>query len=201
MNWYKKSQLNKEADGLLQALIGGIGITAIATMLGWTAPNVEKAIQENPKELLQQIQQVQEQEKIPIEKIEPTQNITIDKIWEIESSRGKDPNMDKNPSGARGHFQFLEATWDECVRRMGKDWDWWNGSMDYKKSSQVADFYLNTRIPELLNSRGIDDNINTRLAAYNWGIGNLSKAIDKYKNSWIQFAPSETSNYIIKYKG
>ena len=34
------------------------------------------------------------------------------------------------------------------------------------------------------------------LAAYNWGPGNLSKAIDRAGDNWISVAPRETQNYV-----
>lgn len=35
-------------------------------------------------------------------------------------------------------------------------------------------------------------------AAYNWGPGNLDKAIKNYGNNWLQYAPQETRNYVRK---
>lgn len=34
------------------------------------------------------------------------------------------------------------------------------------------------------------------LAAYNWGPGNLQKAITAHGDSWLQFAPQETQSYV-----
>lgn len=34
------------------------------------------------------------------------------------------------------------------------------------------------------------------LAAYNWGQGNLSEAINKYGDEWIKYAPKETREYV-----
>ena len=34
------------------------------------------------------------------------------------------------------------------------------------------------------------------LAAYNWGPGNLRKAIDKHGPDWLAFAPAETREYV-----
>lgn len=34
------------------------------------------------------------------------------------------------------------------------------------------------------------------LAAYNWGPGNLTKAIAKHGDNWMTFAPTETRNYV-----
>ena len=72
--------------------------------------------------------------------------------------------------------------------------------MDYEKSRQIADYYLNTEIPRLLKSFNIPDNIETRLGAYNWGVGNIKKLWAKYGEDWLKYSPTETQNYIVKYK-
>ncbi|GAH18133.1 unnamed protein product, partial [marine sediment metagenome] len=46
----------------------------------------------------------------------------------------------------------------------------------------------------------IPDTVATRLGAYDWGIGNLRKAWEKYGENWSNYAPGETQDYIIKYK-
>lgn len=122
-----------------------------------------------------------------------TSKIDIDKIWAIESSKGTDPSMGRSKAGARGHFQFMKATWDEMVKKMGVDWDWRDGSMDYEKSKTVADYYINTEIPRLLKHYKIEDTVENRLAAYDWGIGNL-----RY-NEWYD-STQETIDYIKKYR-
>lgn len=131
---------------------------------------------------------------------EETNKVSINKIWELESSKGKDPNMTKpNKSGALGHFQFLESTWKDVVARMKKDWDWKTDALDYDKSSQAASYYLNRYIPAMLKEKKVPDTIETRLAAYNWGAGNVSKAYRKEGNNWLSLAPKETKNYIKRY--
>ena len=39
------------------------------------------------------------------------------------------------------------------------------------------------------------------LAAYNWGLGNLGKAIAQYGADWISHLPAETANYLAKILG
>jgi hypothetical protein len=39
------------------------------------------------------------------------------------------------------------------------------------------------------------------LAAYNWGPGNLDKALDKYGQKWFEHAPRETQEYVVKGMG
>jgi len=123
--------------------------------------------------------------------------IDLDKIWFIESSRGK--NLWNKKSRARGHYQFIESTWNECVGKMGKDWDWWTCSMDKEKSEQVSNYYYNTEIPRLLKYYKIDDSIETRIACYDWGIGHLNKNWKKYKNKWVEHTKEETKKYIRDY--
>jgi soluble lytic murein transglycosylase-like protein len=36
------------------------------------------------------------------------------------------------------------------------------------------------------------------LAAYNWGPGNVQKAIQQYGSAWLSHAPAETQNYVAK---
>jgi len=128
-------------------------------------------------------------------------NINLSKIHKIESLSGKDPGAFKiNSKGALGHFQFLKGTWDQCVGAMGKNWEWEKGALDYNKSREVASYYFNRKIPSMLKEESIPDTLETRLAAYNWGIGHLSDSYKKYKDKWIKKAPSETKNYITKYK-
>ena len=216
MNWYKKAQLNKES-GIKSFL--GLSVISIAILLGISEFSVENKIKENPEGLAQEIRQTQEEKTHPkFEQfttnriLEPERdtkskevipeknqsiNMNLDKIVMIESSGGK--NNWNSESKARGPFQFVENTWNECVKKMGKDWNWWNDSMDMDKSRQVADFYLNDRIPYMLNYYKIPDNIETRIGAYDWGIGYLRKAWDKYQDNWLEYAPTETQDYVRKY--
>lgn len=39
------------------------------------------------------------------------------------------------------------------------------------------------------------------LAGYNWGGGNIDKAVKKYGNNWLSHAPTETQKYIQKILG
>jgi len=172
--------------------------------------DVQKEFEYNPQRVVQEIQQVQKnpqprmiqkpevQEK-PINPEHRSAHINLDKIWQIESSKGTDPNMGRSTAGARGHFQFLENTWNECVKRMGKNWDWYNGSMNYEISKQVADYYFNTRIPQMINYYNIPDTVKTRIASYSWGIGNLKNAWETHGKNWEEVVPGETRDYFIKY--
>jgi len=228
MNWYKEAQQNNWiitklvssfGTAAVLVLVGMYGLQGLSSQYQSNPQQIEqqaKQIAENPEQQTQ-IPQEATVEPIPdfqnITEEQPEQqiaepqvaepqksvNINIDKIWEIESSRGTNPNMDLNNKKARGHYQFLKPTWDECVSRMGKNWDWWNGAMDYGKSTQVANYYFNKRIPDMLNYYDITDSVDTRIAAYDWGIGKLLKVWKELGENWKSVAPSETKEYIEKY--
>ena len=127
---------------------------------------------------------------------EPATGIDIDKIVQIESSGRADA---VSPVGARGLMQFMKPTWDEITKKMGKDWSF-DEAFDPGKNRQVGVYYMNVEIPRLLKSYGIPDTTETRLGAYNWGIGNLQDAYEEYGDGWIEHAPEETQNYIKKYR-
>ncbi len=124
-------------------------------------------------------------------------NISMDKIYSIESSNN--PNA-VNPSGAKGYGQLMKKTWEDCVKEMGKNWNYDTDWMNKEKNKSVSEYYMNTKIPKMLKHYGIPDEIDTRLAAYNWGIGNLNNCYKEYKENWKKFIPQETKNYIIKYR-
>jgi len=100
----------------------------------------------------------------------------LDRIWSMESGRGK--NM-VSPVGATGHFQFMPATAKEYG--MSRE-----DTFDLGKSANAAGTYLS----KLLKKYGGD--VNKALAAYNWGPGN----VDKFGMGSM---PAETQNYIKKY--
>jgi len=130
----------------------------------------------------------------------PVQNkvvrIDMGKVASIESSG--DPRAVNPNTKARGLCQFMRPTWEEVVRKMGKDWTW-EDAFDPDKNLAAANYYMNKNIPAILRSFNIPDTIETRLAAYNWGAGNVRKAYRKYGDKWLEHAPMETKNYIKKY--
>ena len=71
-------------------------------------------------------------------------------------------------------MQIMRPTWEETVRKLGKDWSWEDAD-DPKKNRIVGTYYVNIAIPRMLNVHGIKDMPETRIAAYNWGIGKLKK--------------------------
>lgn len=61
---------------------------------------------------------------------------------------------------------------------------------DEKVNKKIAEWYVNTRIPQMLKFYGIKDCVRNRLWAYNAGIKRVIKGI----------MPKETKRYIEKYK-
>jgi soluble lytic murein transglycosylase-like protein len=112
----------------------------------------------------------------------------MDIIADIES--GRNPKAYNASSGAIGYCQILTcgalADYNNKFAIKIKPED-----LFYKTINlTVADWYMNTRIPEMLDYFEIEDTIDNRLAAYNFGIGNV-------KNK--KALPKETRNYIKKY--
>jgi hypothetical protein len=124
--------------------------------------------------------------------------VTIDMARIVAIESGGDPRV-VSPQGCRGLCQIAEGTWDECVRRMGGTWPWRDDAFDPGINRMVANYYINTRIPQMLKFYGIDDTIATRIAAYNWGIGRLLAAWGDHGEAWPNHAPAETQNYIKQY--
>jgi len=95
----------------------------------------------------------------------------LDRIWQRESNRGQDM---LSPAGAKGHFQFMDAT----ASQYGV-----TDPNDLGQSSEGAARYMR----DLLTQYGGD--LRKATGAYNWGPGNMSK----YGPSK---APAETQAYM-----
>jgi len=122
--------------------------------------------------------------------------VDMEALYDIESNHN--PNA-ISPKGARGIGQVVRETWNECASEMGVDWDYDSDSFDPQKNMRVSEYYLNVIIPRYLKHYDIPDTVETRLAAYNCGIGRLNKDYKQYGGSWKQGIPQETRNYIEKY--
>ncbi len=86
-----------------------------------------------------------------------------------------------NPkSGATGLFQLEPAT----ATMLGV-----TDSLDPAQNSQGGTTYL----AQLYSQFGSWD---AALAAFDWGPGNVSKAQAAYGDDWLDYAPSETQNYV-----
>lgn len=88
-------------------------------------------------------------------------------------------------AGAMGLFQLMPAT----AAEMGVD-----DPFDPLQNIDGGVRYL----AQQLNRFGALD---LALAAYNWGPGNLSKALAAYSGDWFHYAPRETQNYVTEILG
>lgn len=101
-------------------------------------------------------------------------------VWAQESRKG---NMKKSSAdGAKGHFQFMPGT-AKTYGISGREWD-------FDASSDAAARYFQWLL------KHYNGDHNKALAAYNWGNGNLDKAIKRYGNDWLSHAPKETQGYV-----
>lgn len=101
-------------------------------------------------------------------------------VWAQESRKG---NMKKSSAaGAKGHFQFMPGT-AKAYGISGREWD-------FDASSDAAARYFQWLL------KHYNGDHNKALAAYNWGNGNLDKAINRYGNDWMSHAPKETQGYV-----
>jgi hypothetical protein len=102
----------------------------------------------------------------------------LDSVWAQESGRGQ--HM-LSGAGAQGHFQFMPGT----AKRFGL-----TDPNDLGASADAASRYLHSNLVKF----GGDER--KALAGYNWGEGNVDKAVAQYGDQWEQHAPDETKNYI-----
>lgn len=101
-------------------------------------------------------------------------------VWAQESRKG---NVRKSSSdGAKGHFQFMPGT-AKAYGISGREWD-------FDASSDAAARYFQWLL------KHYNGDHNKAIAAYNWGNGNLDKAIKRYGNDWLSHAPKETQGYV-----
>lgn len=123
--------------------------------------------------------------------------IDIDKIVMIESSGNPDAYnrrsgciglMQINPQAAMLDFNYYHSK--QFTRQ---------DLFDPQINIRIGKWYISERIPTMLRHYGIPVTEETVIASYNWGIGHVKKW---HKRGMI-FAelPTETQNYIIKYRG
>jgi soluble lytic murein transglycosylase-like protein len=93
-----------------------------------------------------------------------------------------------SPVGAMGLTQFMPATWKEWSVKTGMAGD--PDPFNPEHSIAAQSMYMKWLLAYL------GDNIEHSLAAYNWGIGNVKKALKKRNGNWRASAPHETKNYV-----
>lgn len=186
----KRGIRNLATAGIIGAAAAGLGYQK-----GMQSKDAEGPVEEPPAvsapEVIETPPEEISKEEAPEEEA-PKKEVVIDmdKVASIESSNN--PDTPDSPAGARGWFQIMRPTWEEMVSKMGEDWSW-EEAHDAEKNKAVATYYFNEEIPRLLKHYNIEDTVENRLAANNWGVGNLNRlGIDK--------APQETIDYIEKYR-
>lgn len=95
------------------------------------------------------------------------------------------PKAKNSNSGAAGMFQFMPAT----AKGYGID------PYNVNQAADAAGKMLSGLIAKY------DGDVAKALAGYNWGGGNVDKAVKKYGDNWFSHAPSETQKYIKKILG
>lgn len=145
----------------------------------------------------------------PIEKRNSYDDIVIDpdKIkynQMIAESSGNANAISK--VGAKGLYQIMDGTYNDYVKATGEKGDLFNPEFNTK----VRDWYMDwLGKNKIVNTNGVSDFIKTarQLVAYNWGIGNLKKLLNKHQASgtdinnsldWLEGIPEETRNYVNK---
>jgi len=92
-------------------------------------------------------------------------------------------------AGAKGIAQFMPQTW-EGLQQQGVL------PQEAKPEDPIHSMNAQRFLMNHLYKRFGDTE--KALAAYNWGEGNLNKALRKYGDTWKDHLPSETSDYITK---
>ena len=121
---------------------------------------------------------------------------TMHRISTIESAHN--PNA-ISPAGARGQYQIMRPTWEECTELMGVSWDFDTDWKDPEKNRAVGEFYYYKRIPAMLKAYKVPVTQETCLACYNGGIGRVKNAYRKDPSNWKSHLPRETREYIVKF--
>ena len=87
-----------------------------------------------------------------------------------------------SPVGAKGLFQFMDATWAE--------WSPHASPFNPEASIKAGARYM----ANLLRSFGND--YRKALAAYNWGYGHVKDAVERLGGMWETALPAETASYL-----
>lgn len=96
-------------------------------------------------------------------------------------------------AGARGLMQFMPLTWEEWARG--------EHPFDVEQSIRAGCRYMRWLLRYLGDGHGVptvgEEQYERALAAYNWGIGNVSTAI-RSESPWRAQLPSETRSYLVR---
>jgi hypothetical protein len=125
-------------------------------------------------------------------------DMDMDIIAQIESSGN--PNAYNERTNAVGLYQItLPALRDYNMAHIRSGYDL-EEMYEPEKAYKVANWYMNNKIPRYLRHYNIEDTIENRIIAWNWGIGNLYRYHRQLRKCNVDSIPKETTNFIIKYK-
>jgi len=120
------------------------------------------------------------------------EEVNMDIVIQIES--GGNPNAYNKDSGAIGLCQITPVVLKEW-NKSGQIPFLERGLYKPEVNRPIGDWYMNTRIPQMLKAYKIPDTIDNRLISYNAGI----KVCKDYHRGKIKRLPRETVNYLKKY--
>lgn len=103
----------------------------------------------------------------------------------MQAESGGNPNA-VSPKGARGLWQVMPAT----ARDPGF-------GIRPSDGSQADDARVGAEYRRAMQGRYGGD-LAKMWAAYNWGPGNVDKALTRHGDNWLANAPAETRNYVNK---
>ena len=118
--------------------------------------------------------------------------VSLEKIKQIESSGN--PKAFNKRSKARGLYQITPIVLQEWNNFHPKQKYTPEHLFDAKINEQIARWYLNKRIPQMLKAFKIKDTAANRIISYNAGIGVLRDYLKGKRE-----LPSETKGYLKKY--
>lgn len=122
-------------------------------------------------------------------------NIPID-LNIIERIESNGNNEATSKAGAKGIMQFEPATAREYSKRLFGNEVSDASTLSLQQQKEMAQAYFNDLLKEF------HGNTDEAIAAYNWGQGNVEKALDKAKKqggNWLDYLPQETQDYVNKY--
>ncbi len=90
----------------------------------------------------------------------------------------------ESPAGAKGLTQFMDPTWAE----------WGAGGSQFNPEHAIS---AQARYMKYLLDY-FDRETEQALAAYNWGMGNVRKAVVAHGAGFLEVAPQETQDYVAK---
>lgn len=97
---------------------------------------------------------------------------------------GRGGDLLRSSAGAMGEMQVMPAT----ARDPGFGITPWRGGAD--DLARVGRDY------RAVMERRYGGDPSKMWAAYNWGPGNLDRALARYGDRWLDYAPAETRNYV-----